>query len=183
MGQFDSYRVNNTSTGYINLMANMNLKICRCCGASFSAALNFSGLSNDFCPRCNFSYALHSNNPQSVSKTRKRSASVKKNGTQCVNCKTSQTTLWRRTAEGDSVCNACGLYFKLHKVNRPLSMKKEGIQTRNRKKTRKSTEEFSPLTQNGDENRRYRQSFTPNKSNCYNTCNNDNMMTEYKTVT
>lgn len=31
------------------------------------------------------------------------------------------------------MCNACGLYFKLHNVNRPLAMKKEGIQTRKRK--------------------------------------------------
>merc|ERR1711990_663750 len=42
-------------------------------------------------------------------------------------------TLWRRNANGDPVCNACGLYYKLHGVNRPLTMKKEGIQTRNRK--------------------------------------------------
>ncbi|XP_014749721.1 PREDICTED: erythroid transcription factor, partial [Sturnus vulgaris] len=31
------------------------------------------------------------------------------------------------------VCNACGLYYKLHRVNRPLTMRKDGIQTRNRK--------------------------------------------------
>ena len=34
----------------------------------------------------------------------------------CANCGTSVTTMWRRNAEGDPVCNACGLYFKLHKV-------------------------------------------------------------------
>ncbi|CAL8108417.1 unnamed protein product [Calicophoron daubneyi] len=54
-------------------------------------------------------------------------------GQMCTNCNTSATTLWRRNAEGDPVCNACGLYYKLHKVNRPISMKKEGIQTRKRK--------------------------------------------------
>ncbi|VDL58165.1 unnamed protein product [Hymenolepis diminuta] len=36
--------------------------------------------------------------------------------TMCANCQTSATTLWRRNAEGEPVCNACGLYFKLHKV-------------------------------------------------------------------
>ncbi|KAM7539032.1 hypothetical protein Aperf_G00000052039 [Anoplocephala perfoliata] len=56
--------------------------------------------------------------------------------TMCANCQTSATTLWRRNAEGEPVCNACGLYFKLHKVNRPLSMKKEAIQKRKSRKKR-----------------------------------------------
>ncbi|KAM4562165.1 transcription factor GATA-5 isoform 3-T4 [Odontesthes bonariensis] len=51
----------------------------------------------------------------------------------CTNCHTSTTTLWRRNAEGEPVCNACGLYMKLHGVARPLAMKKESIQTRKRK--------------------------------------------------
>uniref|UniRef100_A0A1I8A7B0 GATA-type domain-containing protein n=1 Tax=Steinernema glaseri TaxID=37863 RepID=A0A1I8A7B0_9BILA len=55
-------------------------------------------------------------------------------GLVCSNCKGSTTTLWRRNAEGEPVCNACGLYFKLHGVARPVSMKKEGqLQTRKRK--------------------------------------------------
>jgi hypothetical protein len=29
--------------------------------------------------------------------------------------------------------SACGLYYKLHGINRPMTMKKEGIQTRKRK--------------------------------------------------
>lgn len=51
----------------------------------------------------------------------------------CTNCGTQTTTLWRRNNEGEPVCNACGLYFKLHGVNRPLAMRKDGIQTRKRK--------------------------------------------------
>ena len=38
-------------------------------------------------------------------------------GTVCANCNTSQTTLWRRSANGEPVCNACGLYQKLHGVS------------------------------------------------------------------
>lgn len=41
----------------------------------------------------------------------------KRVGTQCANCHTSTTTLWRRNASGEPVCNACGLYFKLHNVS------------------------------------------------------------------
>ena len=37
-------------------------------------------------------------------------------GLQCSNCMTTTTTLWRRNNEGEPVCNACGLYYKLHQA-------------------------------------------------------------------
>lgn len=46
----------------------------------------------------------------------------------CSNCHTTTTSLWRRNAHGETVCNACGLYYKLHNINRPLAMKKDSIQ-------------------------------------------------------
>ncbi len=42
---------------------------------------------------------------------------TKREGTICANCKTTQTTLWRRNHNGEPVCNACGLYHKLHNVS------------------------------------------------------------------
>ncbi|MGH0184529.1 UNVERIFIED_CONTAM: hypothetical protein FKN15_015074 [Acipenser sinensis] len=68
----------------------------------------------------------------------KYQSAARRAGTCCANCQTTTTTLWRRNANGDPVCNACGLYYKLHNINRPLTMKKEGIQTRNRKMSNKS---------------------------------------------
>ncbi|XP_022656351.1 transcription factor GATA-4-like [Varroa jacobsoni] len=56
-----------------------------------------------------------------------------KKGMVCHNCNTTTTTLWRRNNEGFPVCNACGLYYKLHNTNRPLALKKKDIQTRRRK--------------------------------------------------
>uniref|UniRef100_A0A9J7Y870 GATA binding protein 3 n=1 Tax=Cyprinus carpio carpio TaxID=630221 RepID=A0A9J7Y870_CYPCA len=70
--------------------------------------------------------------------TRHAQSAARRAGTSCANCQTTTTTLWRRNANGDPVCNACGLYYKLHNINRPLTMKKEGIQTRNRKMSSKS---------------------------------------------
>ncbi|KAI7907997.1 uncharacterized protein BX663DRAFT_446076, partial [Cokeromyces recurvatus] len=45
----------------------------------------------------------------------------------CANCQTSTTPLWRRDELGQTICNACGLYFKLHNVHRPISMKRSTI--------------------------------------------------------
>ncbi|XP_069621399.1 trans-acting T-cell-specific transcription factor GATA-3 isoform X5 [Ranitomeya imitator] len=41
-------------------------------------------------------------------------SAARRAGTSCANCQTTTTTLWRRNANGDPVCNACGLYYKLH---------------------------------------------------------------------
>lgn len=50
----------------------------------------------------------------------------------CSNCGTSTTPLWRRDLDGSSLCNACGLYLKLHHEKRPLSMKTDNIKKRQR---------------------------------------------------
>ncbi|XP_033232433.1 box A-binding factor isoform X5 [Drosophila pseudoobscura] len=63
----------------------------------------------------------------------RRLSASKRNGLSCSNCLTTYTSLWRRNPAGEPVCNACGLYFKLHSVTRPLAMKKDTIQKRKRK--------------------------------------------------
>ena len=44
-------------------------------------------------------------------------SAARRAGTSCANCKTTTTTLWRRNHNGEPVCNACGLYYKLHNVS------------------------------------------------------------------
>lgn len=81
--------------------------------------------------------------------------------TTCTNCFTQTTPLWRRNPEGQPLCNACGLFLKLHGVVRPLSLKTDVIKKRNRgggnslalgansrskKNTRKNSVQQTPVT-------------------------------------
>ncbi|XP_043283394.1 transcriptional regulatory protein GAT1-like isoform X2 [Venturia canescens] len=59
--------------------------------------------------------------------------STKKVDMSCTNCGTMTTTIWRRNMKGEMVCNACGLYYKLHGVNRPVTMRRDTIHTRRRR--------------------------------------------------
>lgn len=53
---------------------------------------------------------------------------------ECNNCHAVQTTIWRRDRFGNIVCNACGLYYKLHNYDRPCRMRRDEIHKRNRKR-------------------------------------------------
>jgi len=53
----------------------------------------------------------------------------------CQNCGTSTTPLWRRNELGATLCNACGLFLKLHGRPRPLNLKTDTIKSRNRVKS------------------------------------------------
>jgi transcription elongation factor Elf1 len=50
----------------------------------------------------------------------------------CANCHQTQTPLWRKNEHGESVCNACGLYAKMHQKQRPQAMHHQKLQTRRR---------------------------------------------------
>lgn len=50
----------------------------------------------------------------------------------CANCLQTSTPLWRKNDRGEPVCNACGLYSKMHHRDRPLAMRKQTTQKRRR---------------------------------------------------
>ncbi|KAF7693600.1 GATA-type transcription factor sreA [Cucumispora dikerogammari] len=65
-------------------------------------------------------------NSASIKKYFKKKIHVK-----CMNCSTSETSLWRKHFD-KNICNSCGLYYRLHGKHRTISSKKNIIRRRRR---------------------------------------------------
>lgn len=81
----------------------------------------------------------------------------------CANCRTTTTPLWRRDESGNTICNACGLYYKLHHVHRPVSMKRSVIKRRKRIIVSDQAEEEEEETESSEEEEEEQQKLKKKK--------------------
>ncbi|GAB5593517.1 hypothetical protein Unana1_08417 [Umbelopsis nana] len=110
--------------------------ICSNCSATSTPLWRRSANDELLCNACGLYLKLHNAPRPKTMKTSSVRKDVKadENAVQlyCTNCGTTTTPLWRRDEKGSPLCNACGLYLKLHHEKRPLSMKTDTIKKRQR---------------------------------------------------
>jgi len=101
-------------------------------GAKEATRSNSDSSSSSTTPGPSSSRMNHANGSKSGASSANDEGGSDQPPTLCSNCETKTTPLWRRDAEGNPLCNACGLFFKLHGVVRPMSLKTDVIKKRNR---------------------------------------------------
>lgn len=119
-----------------------------------------------------------SNLTSSLSKQKQEEKSSTSNGsdnnneakpTECSNCRALKTPLWRKDPQGNTLCNACGLFLKLHGTTRPLSLKTDVIKKRSSRRAsntpnKNSNPNFNPSTSLSRQNSTHEQFSNRNKT-------------------
>lgn len=116
--------------------------ICSNCGTNNTPLWRRNHNTLLLCNACGLYLKIHKTQRPLMLKRRQKSGSNARSQSQdgchgpastgCTNCGTKVTPLWRKGLGGTLLCNACGLYLKLHHVNRPVRYRADVIRKRSR---------------------------------------------------
>eukprot|EP01135_Chromosphaera_perkinsii_P004514 Nk52_evm8s287 gene=Nk52_evmTU8s287 len=95
---------------------------CDNCGTKDTPLWRKYSVGKFHCNACGLYYKSNNSNRPFV-KAKKGKLADGESPTECANCFTTNSQLWRKDGNGKTVCNACGLYWKLHKTDRPTGVK------------------------------------------------------------
>jgi hypothetical protein len=107
---------------------------CTNCGVTSTPFWRKSPNGLYYCNACGLYLRTHNTmRPASLSKNREsRRGKIRPEA--CGNCAATETPMWRKTEDGLMVCNACGLYHKLHGQHRKVGSKYQQRNVNNRVK-------------------------------------------------
>ncbi|KAJ6217937.1 hypothetical protein RDWZM_009094 [Blomia tropicalis] len=118
---------------------------CVNCGTTNTSQWRTNGSGHYLCNACGLykKYNGEDRPPASIQQPRKRT--VKTRDVQCTNCGVNKSSEWRRNVRGEIVCNACGLYYKLHNRDRPIHMRRDFIAHRKRTPNTQNAQKMQAL--------------------------------------
>lgn len=110
-------------------------RVCANCRTNQTPFWRRAGEGRFYCNACGLYLRAHKRmRPLSLQVSR-QTKKIRNRVDMCSNCSAKDTPLWRRLASGETVCNACGLYYKLHGAHRPIGDQRQLIQTNRKQRT------------------------------------------------